>query len=1125
MSTEPLSHARLPKQHARRGCRSPAAAVAILFVLIRGFTSLEGGNAAGTIRDPSQGIERIREKVDHGDLGPAESLARRLVAEGRRRSWAQVPDLVPALDLLVEILIRSDRSDADETLKLAREAVTLHEERDQADTLDMARSLYRFGRVRRARGESKEAAVVLRRALKIQDSLPDGDELATAATLVQLGHALCESGEQLLAEPIYSRALEIRKRRLKSDDPLIADILNGQANLISDLGDYVNSPPLYEEALRIRIAARGSYDKSVAASKHNLAILYTLTNDFERAEQYYKDAREIWEGRFDPRSRNEERLADTLSARATERMQAGDYAEARTLLKDALKFRKPLHPTLDAVASFELNNLGVVEFEEDHLVEARRLFEKTLPLRIREWGEKNPLTATTLLNLGLVMDGLDEPNQARTLLKQSLDAFSSSLPPSHPDRADVLQVLARVELRLGEPSEALADALEAERVSREHVQLTAGVLPESQALSYASKRPSGLGVAVTLLETDADSHTIRTVWDEVIRSRALVLDEMAERGRFLHASRDPEVMSSFAAYRDACARLANTLVRAAGSGTPDEFRPLLARQMQERQESERRMAEKSAEFRRRLGQRNAGFEVVEKSLRRGSALVSYVRYLRPIWNPARVPPTPRGDHPTSQERSTEPAYGVFFLPERGSPPGFIPLGTESSINALVDSWLREAAHGLDDSHRAVEAADIACKEAGIALRKAIWDRLAPHLAGAKRVLIVPDGSLQMVNFGALPSEGDHFLVENNLVLYVSSAERDIVSPDEEPLRGKGLLAVGGPAFDETSLFAALRSPTPDPSKVASAALGHGASDPVDPKPRAVPQGTTTDVGGPGRRLRSACDGDRMRPFLPLAGARAEAAAIVGLWNRPTRRANAILLAGLLTLGTGFLAGRMRRGGHQPWVCALVITAAGASGAVTGYWTMPFFGSAVELEGRAADEGTLKRLAPGRRMLHIATHTFFSGDCHQSDASHDALELSGLALAGANHRSAAREDEEDGILTAEEVAPMDLSGVDWVVLSGCHTGGGEIKDDEGVAGLRRAFRIAGAETLVLSLWFVEDEPAREWMEALYRSRLLKGKSSADAARDASLSVLKQRRDSGQSTHPYYWAAFVPTGGWN
>jgi CHAT domain-containing protein len=141
-----------------------------------------------------------------------------------------------------------------------------------------------------------------------------------------------------------------------------------------------------------------------------------------------------------------------------------------------------------------------------------------------------------------------------------------------------------------------------------------------------------------------------------------------------------------------------------------------------------------------------------------------------------------------------------------------------------------------------------------------------------------------------------------------------------------------------------------------------------------------------------------------------------------------------------------------------------------------------------------------------------------------LLLSGLALAGANHRSAAGPDEEDGVLTAEEVAAMDLSGVEWVVLSACDTGAGEFTTGEGVLGLRRAFQVAGAGTLVMSLWAVEDELARRWMRALYEGRLLKGLPTAEAVREAARAVLRERRQNHQSTHPFYWAAFVAAGDW-
>ncbi len=141
-----------------------------------------------------------------------------------------------------------------------------------------------------------------------------------------------------------------------------------------------------------------------------------------------------------------------------------------------------------------------------------------------------------------------------------------------------------------------------------------------------------------------------------------------------------------------------------------------------------------------------------------------------------------------------------------------------------------------------------------------------------------------------------------------------------------------------------------------------------------------------------------------------------------------------------------------------------------------------------------------------------------------LLLSGLALAGANRRAHAGPDEDEGILTAEEVASLDLHGVEWAVLSACDTGVGEIKAGEGVFGLRRAFQVAGARTVVMSLWSVEDQSTRAWMRALYEGRFERHLSTADAVHQASLAVLRDRRAKGQSTHPFFWAAFVAAGDW-
>ena len=117
-----------------------------------------------------------------------------------------------------------------------------------------------------------------------------------------------------------------------------------------------------------------------------------------------------------------------------------------------------------------------------------------------------------------------------------------------------------------------------------------------------------------------------------------------------------------------------------------------------------------------------------------------------------------------------------------------------------------------------------------------------------------------------------------------------------------------------------------------------------------------------------------------------------------------------------------------------------------------------------------------------------------------------------------------MLTAEEIAALNLNGVEWAVLSGCDTGVGEIRAGEGVFGLRRAFQVAGVKTVIMSLWTVEDQATRQWMAALYENRLVKKLATVDAVREASVTMLRQRRAKGISTHPLYWAAFVATGDW-
>jgi CHAT domain-containing protein len=142
-----------------------------------------------------------------------------------------------------------------------------------------------------------------------------------------------------------------------------------------------------------------------------------------------------------------------------------------------------------------------------------------------------------------------------------------------------------------------------------------------------------------------------------------------------------------------------------------------------------------------------------------------------------------------------------------------------------------------------------------------------------------------------------------------------------------------------------------------------------------------------------------------------------------------------------------------------------------------------------------------------------------------LDFSGVALAGANRRAAgpgrAAPAPDDGILTADEVATLDLSAADWVVLSGCDTGIGPDAPGEGLLGLQRAFRVAGARGLVVSLWQVPDVATREWMRLVY-AEARAGASATTALRRAAQRWLAAQRAARASTSPEVWGAFIATG---
>jgi CHAT domain-containing protein len=623
-----------------------------------------------------------------------------------------------------------------------------------------------------------------------------------------------------------------------------------------------------------------------------------------------------------------------------------------------------------------------------------------------------------------------------------------SLSDNHPDLAASTARLARVQAIAGDTLLALNTALRSARIRANYLRLAAGGLAERQALAYAAAGPTGLDEALALIGQPGSRGlpaAVNRVWEELVQTRTLVLDEMASRHRAaLRDSVDDETAAAREQLRNARQRLANLLVRGPESQTPERYEAVVRRARRDVEQAERDLGNLGAPPRQEAAEARRGLTEVLASLPSGWGVLAFAAF----------------DGAHGRE------YIAFLIGEDRQPQA-IRMGDAERVDGLVRRWATAILSNQDDAGAGAQRAESAIRRAGEALRTTIWDPAASLLGTLEGLFIVPDGALHAVNFGALPRAKGGYLVEQAPLIHYLSSERDVFTLQESRTHGSGLLAIGGVDFGSAN------EPSSSPTRK-----------------RRPPTGAGT-VRGESIDARD-CSGFADVRFAPLPQSKREVGEIAAAWPDSTQ--------------------------------------------------------VIVIEGAEASEGTFKRLVPGVRALHMATHGFFLDpeaclhagagtrgigglessvlpEAPPSFSPRGPLLLSGLALAGANLRSKASPHEEDGILTAEEVASLDLGGVEWAVLSACDTGVSGASRGEGILGLRRAFQTAGVATLVMSLWPVQDEAAREWMGALYRARFREHMGTAAAVRAAMLEVLHGRRARGLSANPFFWAAFLAAGEWN
>jgi CHAT domain-containing protein/Tfp pilus assembly protein PilF len=1022
------------------------------------------------------------------------------------------PDLADDLDRLANLLIQIE--EYDEALTVCERALAIKEMSLKPVDLRIARTLEVRGLLFQRRGDYPHARESFERALHLRE-LADPSHPDVAGTLSALARQVTLEGDLIRAKQLGARALTIAEDTLRPDHPQVAFYLRRMADPISLLGDLAGARALRERALEIAEKSFGPDHPAVAVQLNDLAVSYEDEADYTRAQALYQRALDIYERHLGPDHSYVTTEVHNLGI-VSEKL--GDYAASRRYFNRAIStWERVVGPNHPFVA-LALTELARMLSSQGRDAEARPLYERVLRIRESALGKDHRDVGATLIDLSSnaaklgqlekarvlstralrILTQLSEPETllsadafrleaslqaavgdydgARTSYDRALLVLRRTVGNSHPDVADVQLAMAVVAANNRQPLEGLQHAIEAEGIGRAHLRLMLRHLPERQGLEYAARRPRGLDFALSLAASSRQALDGGLVLDELIRSRGLVLDEMAERWHLSANAARPDLATSWAAVVSARQRFANLVIREPG-GRPDQYGALVDEARQEKEEAERALAEKNATFRQELSRSDLGLEKVRAALSWNMALIAFARYDRSLIDVRTTASTSlmalgggvRSPKPV-------PSYIAFVMRDGQSDVAVVPLGSATAIDTLVTDWRRETTGIVGAPSRG--DAEMTYRNAGAALRRRVWDPLREHLTGATTVFVVPDGALNLVSLAALPVGSSKYLIDEGPVIHYLSAERDLVASSSPSAVTQGLLAVGGAAFNDATLFTGTSKTAP-----ASAASSTNTVASL----RAVSSDT----------LRAGCGTLQSMQFIPLTGTTREVREVAALWT------------------------------DSP---------------------------AQVLEGRGANEQAFKREAPGHRVLHLATHGFFLGnDCMPVGAatrsvggltaaqtkpatrprptrppnaglSENPLLMSGLALAGANRRAAAGPEEDDGILTAEEVTALNLDGVEWAVLSACDTGLGEVKAGEGVFGLRRAFQVAGVRTVIMSLWPVDDQATRVWMRALYQGRLQKRMSTAEAMHNASLSVLRERRARGQSTHPFYWAAFVAAGDW-
>ena len=908
-----------------------------------------------------------------------------------------------------------------------------------------------------AAGRYAQALPACEAVLRSAERLLGPEDENVGYWLLLVGRALAEGGKYAKAVPLVQRALRIFQKTHGDQHPDVAISLNNLAGLYRVQGQYAQAEPLYKRSLELKEKALGPDDPMVATSLNNLAGLYQVQGQYAQAEPLYKRSLELSEKTLGP---GHPHVAISLNNLANLYQVQGQYAQAESLYRRSLDLmEKTLGPGHPSVA-MSLDNLAELYQVQGQYAQAELLFKRSLDLMEKALGSGHPEVATVLNNLAMLYQAQGQYAQAERIYKRSVDLMEKALGPGHPEVATVLNNLAQVYDAQGQYAQA--EPLYKRSVGLREKALGPGhptVATSIHNLAALYQAQGEFAQALPLLGQAASSREkqVRSTVSE-IRMQALLSTLRWEEDLLYGLLLGPEVAGvKELALQVALLRKGRGL--AAGAA---------ANRVVQRSLGTPEIAE---QFQQWQGVRRQ----YEALLYGGLGKLSPAEYQQRL-------------HDTKLRAEALEAQLASALPAlRGlQPPKLDEIVAKVAAKLPVGSALVEVV--WTPRYQGMASAD-----------GQLWG--TPHYVA---LILLPDRRIEAVDLGEAATV-------DTLVLALRTA---LASPGTDPVPAAKAL--------EGQAMGRLRERLGGVRDLYLSLDGTLNEVPFD----ALHDGTDYLLG----RYR----------FHYLTSGRDL------LLERSSREAGAPLV--LANPSFGQVEAAVGAPGSQSLYPRLAGLAALPGTVREAQAIAPLLGIEPLLGTRAREEAVRGHAAP--RILHIATHGLFLQDVERAappqsgelrgfvamqrersklvgaaeaerlPGAPGAMNRSALVLADAARGASAKDTAADGLLTAEEARSLDLDGTQLVVLSACETGRGGLSAGQGVYGLRRAFLVAGAETLVTSLWRVSDAATGELMTAYYQ-KLLDKQQPGDRL-GAMVDAMKELRAKPGRAHPYYWAPFLVIG---